>query len=84
MKNYPFPLLILSVALGMTACSKSTAKPAASDQLGVEEAVSIATDAYIYGYPLVTMDMTRRQLTNVDTPDAKHAQFRPIFQKRTT
>jgi hypothetical protein len=30
-------------------------------------------DAYIHGNPLVTMDMTRRQFTNVDVPDAKHA-----------
>src|SRR4029078_3884815 len=25
----------------------------------------LATDAYIYGYPLVTMEMTRRVITNV-------------------
>jgi hypothetical protein len=25
----------------------------------------LATDAYIYGYPLVTMEMTRRVMTNV-------------------
>ena len=25
----------------------------------------LATDAYIYGYPLVTMEMTRRVFTNV-------------------
>src|SRR5215831_18354151 len=25
----------------------------------------LATDAYIYGYPLVTMEMTRRIVTNV-------------------
>src|SRR5262245_19476500 len=25
-----------------------------------------ASDAYIYGYPLVTMEMTRRVMTNVD------------------
>jgi hypothetical protein len=25
----------------------------------------VATDAYIYGYPLVTMEMTRRVVTNV-------------------
>ena len=33
----------------------------------VEVAVSDAVDAYIYGYPLVTMDMTRKQTTNVDS-----------------
>jgi hypothetical protein len=30
----------------------------------------IATDAYIYGYPLVTMEMTRRVMTNVAAPEA--------------
>ena len=29
----------------------------------------IATDAYIYGYPLVTMEMTRRVMTNVAEPE---------------
>jgi hypothetical protein len=37
------------------------------------EAVEIGTDAYIYGYPLVTMEMTRRVMTNVKTPDGQHA-----------
>lgn len=31
-----------------------------------QEALSIARDAYIYFYPLVTMDVTRKQLTNVE------------------
>jgi hypothetical protein len=39
------------------------------------EAVEIGTDAYIYGYPLVTMEMTRRVMTNVATPDGQHAQM---------
>ena len=30
-----------------------------------EDVLEIATEAYIYGYPLVTMDMNRRALTNV-------------------
>ncbi len=34
------------------------------------EAISIAVDAYIYGYPLVTFDMARKQQTNVATLDA--------------
>jgi len=32
-----------------------------------ESILSAAVDAYIYGYPLAIMDMTRRQLTNVAT-----------------
>ena len=35
-------------------------------QLSEQEALAIATDAYVYFYPLVTMDVTRKQLTNVE------------------
>ncbi len=31
-----------------------------------EEAHAIAVDAYVYFYPIVTMDITRMQLTNVE------------------
>ena len=33
------------------------------------EDFALATDAYIYGYPLVTMEMTRRVITNVAAPE---------------
>jgi hypothetical protein len=39
--------------------------------LGIGEGVEdflLATDAYIFGYPLVTMEMTRRVITNVAAP----------------
>ncbi|MGZ9188290.1 MAG: DUF1254 domain-containing protein, partial [Candidatus Binatia bacterium] len=31
-----------------------------------DEAHSIGVDAYLYFYPLVTMDITRKQLTNME------------------
>ncbi len=49
----------------------------------VEEAVSTATDAYVYGYPLVTMDMTRKRLTNVARPDAGHAPVGQLLKFRS-
>jgi hypothetical protein len=34
--------------------------------LTAEDAQSIATEAYVYFYPLITMDITRKQLTNME------------------
>jgi hypothetical protein len=75
--------LSVGIALALVACSDSGTKAATSGQPGVEEAVSIATETYIYGYPLVTMDMTRRQITNVATPDATHAPMGQLVRFRT-
>ena len=37
------------------------------------EARETAIDAYIYAYPLVTMELTRRVSTNVEKPEGSHA-----------
>jgi hypothetical protein len=41
--------------------------PAQDKTPDAQEAAKIAVEAYIYGYPLVTMEMTRRVMTNVAT-----------------
>jgi len=48
-----------------------------------EEAMRIAVDAYIYGYPLVTFDMVRQQQTNVATPDPEHAPMGQMIKMRS-
>ena len=59
-------LAIVPVAL---AASLTTAQEGtATTPLGADEASAIATDAYIYGYPLVTVEMTRRVATNAAAP----------------
>lgn len=42
-------------------------------KLSEQEAFQLATEAYIYGYPLVTMEMTQRIMTNVAEPNGKLA-----------
>ena len=42
----------------------------------------LATDAYIFGYPLVTMEMTRRVLTNVAEPVGTKAPMGQIIKLR--
>jgi hypothetical protein len=44
-----------------------------------QEAQSIARDAYIYFYPLVTMDITRKQLTNVEPGKGIGAPMNMLF-----
>ena len=57
-------MLIALIAAGtMQALSPSMAQTA---PLSEQEALAIATDAYVYFYPLVTMDVTRKQLTNME------------------
>jgi hypothetical protein len=41
----------------------------AQDKLTKQEAHAIGVQAYLYFYPLVTMDLTRRQLTNIARPE---------------
>ncbi len=37
------------------------------------DALQIGIESYIYGYPLVTMEFTRRVMTNVASPQGSHA-----------
>ncbi len=42
----------------------------------------LATDAYVYGYPLVTMEMTRRIMTNVAAPVGTRAPMGQFMKAR--
>ncbi|PWT87795.1 MAG: hypothetical protein C5B56_09785 [Proteobacteria bacterium] len=65
-----------STALTVAALAMQTAPGAAQTApLTEQEAHAIAVDAYLYFYPLVTMDLTRRQMTNV--PAGKEPGFGP-------
>ncbi|MES2643108.1 MAG: DUF1254 domain-containing protein [Myxococcota bacterium] len=52
------------------ASPETVAAPATDEE---EEARAAAIDAYIYGYPIVTMDLTRRVSTNVEKPEGGKA-----------
>jgi hypothetical protein len=45
--------------------------------------LEIATEAYIYGYPLITMEITRRVMTNTVTPENNHAPMGQFYHAKT-
>jgi hypothetical protein len=66
--------LSATLAVGAMA-GQSIPVGAQSAPISEQEAHAIGVEAYLYFYPLVTMDLTRRQMTNV--PSGKELGFGP-------
>jgi len=65
-------LRLLLLATISTACFGS-GYAAGPGKENLFQAVPLGVEAYIYGYPLVTMEYTRRGLTNVEKPSGSRA-----------
>ncbi len=63
-----FPARVLS-AVAVAALAGFTAGPSVADDLSPQEAQKIGVDAYIYGYSLITSDVTGAAFINVKAPD---------------
>ncbi|MDH2384514.1 DUF1254 domain-containing protein [Bradyrhizobium sp. CER78] len=72
--------------MGLLAGAAATRSALAQDSFfGVREGLEdfwLASDAYVFGYPLVTMEMTRRVLTNVAEPAETKAPMGQIIKMR--
>jgi hypothetical protein len=69
----------------LASASMSTLSKADWGELNLGEGLEdfwLATDAYIYGYPLVTMEMTRRVITNVAKPEVTRAPMGQLIKMR--
>ena len=63
--------------------SQGSGSASTAGKLTDKEAQEIAVDAYIFGYPLVTMEMTRRVMTNVEEPSGTRAPQGQFCNMRT-
>lgn len=57
--------------------ASSSLKNASQTKLSEEEALFIAVDAYIFGYPLITIDLIKKVMTNTKSP---HGEYAPVGQ----
>ncbi len=71
--------MLAGAAIGPSAHAEQGAFLGIGDGL---EDFWLATDAYIFGYPLVTMEMTRRVMTNVADPVGTRAPMGQIIKLR--
>jgi hypothetical protein len=73
------------LSLLATAAGSTVSRAELGSFLGIGEGIEdfiLATDAYIFGYPLVTMEMTRRVITNVAEPVGTRGPMGQIIKLR--
>jgi hypothetical protein len=74
MKSTRRSFIYAALASGLAAASCfAIALPVNAQTLSPAEAQQIATDAYVYGYSLLTTEVTRVQMSNVPHPEGMHA-----------
>jgi len=62
----------LAAVVGVVLLAVLAAPAEAQTKITEQEAHAIGVQAYLYFYSLVTMDLTRKQLTNVERPEGIH------------
>src|SRR6201997_849699 len=78
-------VMIGGMSLFASASTSTLSHAELGSFLGIGEGIEdfiLATDAYIFGYPLVTMEMTRRVITNVASPVGTRAPMGHIIKLR--
>jgi hypothetical protein len=79
-------LTLGGISLLATTSGISMSRAEHGSFLGIGEGLEdfwLATDAYVFGYPLVTMEMTRRVFTNVAKPEATRGPMGQIVKVRS-
>jgi hypothetical protein len=75
--------VFLTLLAGCGKQEEAKVEKAAATEAKTVEALAIATDAYVYAYPLVTMETSRRVMTNVAAPEGTHAPMGQFVRMRS-
>ena len=75
--------LCLALSIVLTSCQNNRAKHAAITGTPDTAAVNIAEKAFVFGLPLALMDITRRKLTNYETPSQNGSPINQFVNKHT-
>jgi hypothetical protein len=76
-------LLVVTFALaGLVGAARAAPEPQQDPAAKEKAALEAAVDGYVYGYPLVTMEMTRRVMTNVAKPEGTRAPMGQLVRMR--
>lgn len=80
LKLIPYLLFVIRPVFGM---SQSDEKPqiTSGHAAEVDQVMQVAKEAYLYGYPLVMMEITKRVMTNVKSPSFAGAPVNQIYRK---
>jgi hypothetical protein len=76
------PKMAGCLLVGVFLASNSLCPAASGQALTPDDARTIGQEAYVYGYPLVTMEMTRRVMTNVGRPEGTRAPMGHLVRMR--
>ena len=74
--------VLMNLALVLVGVALLITSSAAQATENAFEAIPLGVEAYIYGYPLVTMEMTRRVMTNVREPEGTRAPMGQFVRAR--
>ena len=82
MKTLPSAPTLLAIGL-LTLLGAGAGMAQDQPKLSAQQATEIGADVYIYGYPLVTLEMTRRLTTNTPEPVGLRAPMGQFAHLRT-